>query len=143
MNATLICWCCLVILISSIFPAKVPAQTVEDTGSKWRLELQMRSEASRIREDWRRSNGEVPTWEQIRFRKLEEMKRRDLEELEKVKRRVAELKRRLEMEPPDEALRKSRALRIALRELQFFEAVSGSPPTHAMPASKRKGQQQP
>src|SRR6202030_2752942 len=117
----LICRCCLVILISSIFPAKVPAQTVDDTGSKWRLELQMRSEASRIREDWRRSDGEVPTWEQIRFRKLEEMKRRDLEKLEEVKRRVAELKRRLEMKPRDEASRKSRALKIALRELQFLE----------------------
>ena len=43
-----LCWCFLIVTVSSISPANVRAQMVDDTGSKWRLEQDRRKEADLI-----------------------------------------------------------------------------------------------
>ena len=60
MNVKSLCRCVLALTISFLAAPKLEAQTVDDTGSKWKLEQAVREEASRIRQGFRRSHDGVP-----------------------------------------------------------------------------------
>lgn len=111
MNANSLLRCCLVISVASMCPASVRGQTVDDTGSKQRLERDMRDEASRICTSlrlWDLVHKSIMKMidQQASLEEKEELLRQTLEKIEGVRQQSAILKREFRDRAAEEFIRK-------------------------------------
>jgi hypothetical protein len=123
MNPKYLFWCCLVISVLASYPPRVSAQTVDDSGSKWTLELQMRSEASLIHDELGRYPCEVPGL----FPNLGDFVSKSLVKMIDEERVLREMERRKEMEHRKEMklqAKREEMMRRLEKEKKIIERIS-------------------